>query len=347
MRTIYPIIAILFMAVLAPILSYGQADIHFSQFYETSILRNPALTGVFADDYKVGVAYRNQWSSIANPYQTAVMTAETKIAVGRQAADFVSFGLLAYYDKAGSIDHTILGLYPALNFNKSLEDAHNSFLSVGFTGGYLQYSFDPTKATFNNQYVNGTYSSSNPTGEQFSNQKVGLWDLGAGINLNSSMGEYNNVTYIIGISGYHFTQPKTSFYKDSKIYLDTRFNLNAAASGQINEQYSFQVQGNYALQGSFYEIIGGGMIGWTRIGLSGDPAFTLYAGLFYRYQDALIPTLKVKYQDMYFGFSYDVNVSTLSVASSYKGGFEISVYKTGVLKDRNANKSKVLCPNFF
>ena len=40
-------------------------DVHFSQFYETSVLRNPALIGIYNGDYRFGLMYRNQWSSIS------------------------------------------------------------------------------------------------------------------------------------------------------------------------------------------------------------------------------------------------------------------------------------------
>src|ERR1700748_3535699 len=89
------------MSVLCiPMRTYAQADIHFSQFYETSILRNPALTGVFNDDYKLGVYYRNQWSSITNPYNTVLVSAESHVQVRETSEDFFSFGVLGYADKA-------------------------------------------------------------------------------------------------------------------------------------------------------------------------------------------------------------------------------------------------------
>src|ERR1700722_6691147 len=77
-------------------------DLHFSQFYENSILRNPGLTGIFSGDYKVGLDYRSQWSSIATPYNTVAVSAETRILVNREIGDYISFGLAATYDKAGT-----------------------------------------------------------------------------------------------------------------------------------------------------------------------------------------------------------------------------------------------------
>lgn len=337
----------LIVAIVHPRTARAQADIHFSQFYETSVLRNPALTGVFAEDYKIGALYRNQWSSIANPFQTAMISAEARINVSSEVNDFVSFGLLAYYDKAGSIDRKILTVYPAVNYNKSLEDEHNSFLSVGFTAGYMQYSFDASKATFNNQYQNNVFNASNPTGEQLPNPHMAIWDMGAGINFNSSAGEYNNVTYILGVSGYHLSRPKDSYYGDPKIYMDMRWNVNAAVSGKINDEYTFELQGNYALQGTFNETIAGGIIAWNKQTNDTEPAFAISGGLFYRIGDAIIPAVNVKYNDLAIGISYDVNVSGLKAATNMRGGYELTVFKTGLFKDKNANKSKVLCPNFY
>ena len=90
---------LMILVALLPTYSYAQADIHFSQFYETSILRNPALTGVFENDYKFGAYFRSQWSSISNPYQTALVSGEYRLAVGRTSNDYVSFGLLGYTDQ--------------------------------------------------------------------------------------------------------------------------------------------------------------------------------------------------------------------------------------------------------
>src|SRR3954467_5218896 len=90
-------------------------DIHFSQFYENAILRNPALTGIFSGDYKAGVNYRTQWGNISNPFQTIIASAETRIQVNREVHDYVSFGACVSYDHAGAIDFNSMQITPALN----------------------------------------------------------------------------------------------------------------------------------------------------------------------------------------------------------------------------------------
>ena len=333
------------LAALCPSLVKAQADIHFSQFYETSILRNPSLTGIFSNDYKVGVYYRNQWSSISNPFVTTLAYGELRAPIGHYSNDYISFGLLGYSDKAGSIDQSITSVYPAVNFSKSINQERNRFLSVGFTAGYTQYSYDKSKATFNNQFMNGFFSANNPTLENIPNNKMTLWDLGAGINYNTSSGPANEITYIIGISGYHLTQPQFSYFQVPGLNQNMRWNVNAAAAFPFSPNIGAQVHTNFALQGPFYESVTGILITWAES--AGDkPLFTLTGGLFYRFQDALIPVVKLKYKNTSVGASYDVNTSTLKQASKLRGGYELTFSITGDFTNKSGILKKTVCPKF-
>ncbi len=332
--------------LLLPLVTRGQADIHFSQFYETSILRNPALTGVFADDYKFGAYFRNQWSSISHPYQTILISAETRVSVSRTSEDFLSFGVLGFSDKAGSIDQAITTFYPAINYNKSINADHHTYLSVGFTGGYVQYSFDPSKATFNNQYLNGSFSPLNPAIENLPAPKMTFWDIGAGVNFNTSSGEFNNATYILGVSAYHITQPNMSYYKTTDVNENIRWNGNAATGVLLNDQLVMQAQLNFAQQGTYQEIMIGGMAIWSQKEMGPEQLFALSGGCFYRYNDAIIPVVKVKVKNMSFGVSYDVNVSTLKEASNLQGGIEFTAFISGSYGGKNGVLRKTVCPRF-
>jgi type IX secretion system PorP/SprF family membrane protein len=319
-------------------------DIHFSQFYETAILRNPALTGIFTEDYKVGVQYRNQWSSIGKPFRTGEVSAEMRFAVGH-SSDYLSIGLLGYYDKAGRINFQTTGVYPAINYNKSLEDNHSSYLSVGFTGGFVQRSIDLSKMTFDNQYQNGGYNGSLGSGEQMPDPKLDHWDLGAGISFNSSFGQDNRNSYFLGMSAYHFTHPKQSFYNDANVInLQTRWNMNAGISLTFDDAWSTQLYGNYMLQGSYQEIIAGGLLRWSKFNNLNRRDFAFSGGVFYRVNDAVIPTVKLEYKGQAFEFSYDVNISTLRTVSNLRGGFEISFFRSGFFN--GGYDDKHLCPRF-
>ena len=117
-------------------------DIHFSQFFETPLLRNPSLAGIFTGDVRVQTVYRDQWNSVTNAYRTGSVNGEFKMPIGK-SNDFITTGLQIMYDKAGTIGWTSTHVMPALNYHKSLSTDKNSYLSLGFMGGWIQRRFDP------------------------------------------------------------------------------------------------------------------------------------------------------------------------------------------------------------
>ena len=68
--------------------------------------------------------------------------------------------------------------------------------------------------------------------------------------------------------------------------------------------------------------------------------------MFYRLNDAIIPTFKVDYNSYSFTMSYDINTSSLKTASNGMGGFEISVYSRGFLSIGIWAQDKTKCPRF-
>jgi hypothetical protein len=94
-------------------------DLHFSQFYEAPLLRNPALAGLYEGDVRIQGVYRNQWNSVAFPYQTGSINAEYKFPVGR-GEDFLTVGGQVLYDKAGTVQLQTVHMLPMVNFHKSL-----------------------------------------------------------------------------------------------------------------------------------------------------------------------------------------------------------------------------------
>src|SRR5437762_7152005 len=83
-------------------ISMHAQDIHFSQFFEAPLLRNPSLAGIFTGDIRVQAVYRNQWNSVTNAYKTGSFNAEYKMPVGK-GNDFITPGIQILYDNAGSI----------------------------------------------------------------------------------------------------------------------------------------------------------------------------------------------------------------------------------------------------
>jgi hypothetical protein len=128
--------------------------------------------------------------------------------------------------------------------------------------------------------------------------------------------------------------------------MNIRWNVNGAVSTQLSEDVVLQIQANYALQGTYQEILAGGLLAWTQTMIAEQPVFVLYLGAFYRYGDAIIPVVKVKYKNLALGVSYDVNISSLREASNLQGGYEVTLFLTGRFPNKHALWGKTICPRF-
>src|ERR1044072_6011648 len=67
-------------------------DIHFSQFFEAPLWRNPSLAGIFTGDIRVQAVYRDQWNSVTNAYRTGSLNAENK-KPGGENKELLNIGL--------------------------------------------------------------------------------------------------------------------------------------------------------------------------------------------------------------------------------------------------------------
>lgn len=320
-------------------------DIHLSQFYETPILRNPALAGIFTGDYRVEAVYRNQWNSVTIPYQTGAVSGEARFPIG-QHNDYVTGGLQLTYDIAGSAHFRTSQLLPVINYHKSLNDDKDMYLSLGFMGGFTQRQFNPAKATFNNQYNNGTFDPSAPSGENFIKYNYTYLDMATGLSFSSTLGE--NVHWFVGAAYYHFNRPKVSFLNDNTIELSAKWEYNAGLSAPLGEFGKVILEYNQLKQGIYSEVMAGGLLGHTIQISSGATTATnmIYGGLFVRWNDAVVPVIKLELDKYTIGFSYDVNVSKLSKASRSFGGYELSLSYLGFFNSLSSSAYKLRCPRF-
>ncbi|HVI46623.1 MAG TPA: PorP/SprF family type IX secretion system membrane protein [Chitinophaga sp.] len=343
MKTIYSILlAIISLTTANTLLAQ---DIHLSQFYETPILRNPALIGIFNGDVRIQAVYRNQWNSVTIPYQTGTISGEIKFPVGN-SDDYLTTGLQITYDRAGTSRLQSTQILPALNYHKSLSEYKVSFLSLGFMGGIVQRQFDPTNMTFNNQYTGGRFDPSAPTGEEGKLALKGYtyMDVGVGMSYNSVIGE--DVNYFIGAGYFHFNRPKVSFYNDKNIQLSPKITFNAGITIPLAERVKMIAHYNQLHQGSYSEYIGGALIGYGLMDEGLESTRAIYGGLFLRWNDAVIPTIKIDMEKYEIAMSYDANISQLRTASQTFGGFEISLVFKSFLNSRNSTLERLNCPRF-
>jgi len=320
-------------------------DLHFSQFFEAPLLRNPSLAGIFSGDVRVQGVYRDQWNSVTNAYRTGSLNAEYKMPIGK-GDDFITTGVQALFDKAGTVGLTTTQLLPAVNYHKSLSNEKTMYLSAGFMGGIVRKSIDASKITTDNQYGSGGYDPSLPTGETFAIPNFTTWDASVGISFNESFGANQANSLFVGAAYHHLNRPKNSFYRNPAIEINPKYVFSVGVKFNMDDYSYFTLQADQSMQGSFSETIGGVLYSMKLGSFPDNPAYTLHAGAFLRWKDALIPVIKVDMVPISIAISYDVNVSPLKTASQGRGGFELSVSYIAFLNRDNSSRDKVRCPHF-
>ncbi len=315
-------------------------DIHFSQFFEAPLLRNPSLAGIFQGDIRVQAIYRDQWNSVTNAFRTGSLNAEYKMPIGN-ANDFLTAGLQVLYDRAGTIGWTSTHVLPAINYHKSMSSDRNRYLSVGFMGGMVQRRFDRSKMTTNSQY------DGLGDGETFDKASYMYADGSAGISYNADLNANPEDNFYIGASYHHFNRPRNSFYRNANIELNPKWVFSGGLRFGVTDYAYITVQADHSRQGAFSETVAGGLYGLKIGGDPDKPDYTIHAGAFIRWNDALIPVVKIDYAPFSVALSYDVNVSKLKPSSYGRGGIELSVSYTGFRQrlDKSSLNS-TLCPRF-
>lgn len=319
-------------------ISVKAQDIHFSQFFQAPLLRNPSLAGIYTGDIRVQAVYRDQWNSVTDAYKTASLDGEYKMPIGK-ANDFITVGMQMLYDRAGTIAWTSTYVYPAVNYHKSLSAEKNRYLSLGFMGGIVQRRIDRSKVTTNSTYNNGT------DGEYFNDASYLYADGAVGMSYNSNLNDNPNNNYFLGVAYHHFNHPNGSFYRNANIELYPKWVFSGGIRFGVSEYAYVTVQADHSTQGPYTETVAGGMYG-LKIGEDVDnPEYTIHAGAFLRWNDAIIPVVKLDYNPFSVSVSYDANISKLKPSSYGRGGFEISVSYIGLRKN-NSSLDFSRCPKF-
>jgi type IX secretion system PorP/SprF family membrane protein len=334
-----------FILMISLLNAKGQ-DTHFSQFFEAPLLRNPSLAGIYTGDYRIQGVYRDQWNSVTNAYRTGSLNAEYKMPLGA-GNDFITAGLQAEFDKAGTVGLTTTHILPAFNYHKSLSDEKTMYLSLGFMGGLIRKSIDISKITTDNQYNGGGYDASLPTGETMLSPNYSTWDASVGMSFNTTFGTDQQNSMFVGAAYHHLNRPKSSFYQNRSIELNPKYVVSVGVKWSVDDVSYFTLQADHSIQGAYKETIGGALYSY-KLGydLDNNPTYTLSGGLFLRWKDAVIPVLKIEWGNFSTALSYDVNVSPLKTVSMGRGGFELSLCYIGFVHRDNSSQYKMLCPKF-
>ena len=294
-------------------------DVHFSQYYLSPLSLNPANTGNYRGDYRFFANYRNQWREINKAYNTMSVGGDMNFYLRNKQ---YAAGIMLINDKSGGNlqVNKIMG-----SFAKHIRWMGNK-IHLGIQPGLIIKSIDINANTFPNQlnWNKGSYDNTLPNNEAFAGQVRSYFDLNAGVAFSRKMGKFEPE---LGLTAFHLTQPKESFYGQSNV-LPIRQGYNIALSYSVNPNIIIKGHSLYGFTTKTSDWISGVNVEY----LLNRTAFfdnSLFCGLMWRSGigrnvDAGIATIGMNISHYSIGFSYDVTFSSLKTAVNSRGAFEIA-----------------------
>ena len=327
---------------------FGQ-DPHFSQFYASPMTLNPAMTGGIPGYIRVAGNFRSQWAAVSTPFYTASAAMDMKILTSRgehdyDAHNFLGVGIMGLTDQSNNGSLKANYISTSISYNQQLDRLGNYRLSAGFQGTFVNKALDYSKLTFGQQLTPYGYDINLPNGEPRPGFNISYLDYQAGILFSGRTDERGSMWYIGG-SMYHIGQPNETISGQNNP-LKHRIALHGMYNYPVDDLDRVYLSALY-MKSSFMEERTVGVVYSRNIdGEEDDNTLgrSVQLGVWYRFQDAMIPYIGLQLKAYKIGLSYDVNVSTLTTASNFRGGFELTMVYNFMDDENDRLVSRVLCP---
>lgn len=306
-------------------------DPHFSQYFSSPLLMNPAFTGNASGVGRIGIQYRQQWRGIGDPFITGVVSYDGRVLKEQLSPDDkLGVGIVGIYDKssAGALKSNYALL--SLAYHKGLDEDGNQSLALGFQGTLGHRQLDFNKISFYNQFGSDGFNLTTSNGENFRSSGVTYLDFNIG---GLYTFEDEGHLYYLGASYYHIPRPLQSFLGDTAYKLPSRYTIHSGATINVGESGRFSASGLFMRQGKVNESILG-LAYSIFLPSANESFFTL--GLWHRLKESVYPYIGFQNASLQFGLSYDITTSKLALSNSKNYSIELSA--TYQIPDRKVEK---------
>ena len=265
---------------------------HYTQYMFNDFVVNPAIAGIY-DYFQIRTNHRFQWVGLLDPPMTNSIS-----FYGPHAKLDMGYGGYIYNDVTGPTSRT--GVTGSYAYNIAVTG--DVRLSMGLYASIMQYRVDGTQlnpADVSDPSILSVVSTSY------------MPDAGIGLYLYADK-------FYVGLSVAQLLNNSVKIFdnKDGVNSLKTHINLVGAYRFWIDEDWliepSLMVKGTAPKELSF-DITA--RVEWQKM---------LWAGVSYRYKDAVGILLGYSFDEMlFFGYSYDIGISELSKYNT--GSHEIMI----------------------
>ena len=292
---------------------------HFSQFFSTPLLTNPANTGLIDGPYRVASNLRSQGKSAPNSFFTGYVSGDfsvlkNSLPTGHKAGAGVFF--MTDKSMGGASQTNSVGISTA--YHVGLDEYGSHTIGLGFQGTYNQRRVDFNRLSFGNQFGNDGYDAALTSGESINNINRNYFDINAGIMYNANL---EDKSFFVGGSVYNILRHKDNLL-EQEYKMPTRYVVQAGGQVFVGEAGKIYFSLTNMGQEKANETTAGGAFG-LQLGERSTRNEVSF-GMWYRYKDAIIPYIGYYYQGFQLGLSYDYTVSALKTATQVRNGYELT-----------------------
>lgn len=303
-------------------IAIGQ-DAEFTQFYSNPIYLNPAFAGT-NNCPRLSTNHRSQWTGLPQIFNTTSFSYDQNINKIHGG-----FGFMVLSDRLNNAiqNNKISGMY-----SYEIKISKNFTLRTGIEASFWQNKFNQNELTFVDMIdpIRGfVYSTANNTLNSSKN----------GVDFSSGILAYSE-KFFLGFSTHHFTEPKQSIFSE-EYKLERKYTVNIGCHFPIGYKSSIGEK-NWILSPNII-FKKQGLNEQLNIGVYGEKgAYVL--GFWYRDNQTYAVLVGAKMGLIKIGYSYDINLSRLYLASS--GSHEVSIQINFQCDNKNRTIQSFSCPSF-
>jgi type IX secretion system PorP/SprF family membrane protein len=319
MRKFYCIPILLLLAGLAR----GQ-EINFSRVQDMAIWYNQSLKTDKQDNLVLNyrsVAYGGQiaYNSVSAMFDMPLLSKESR---SKPNTGYFSMSVGGASDKSnqGILNNTLgmLGISYAVPIGR-----HETYLAAGFQAQYYQSQLNV--AGVSNAFGDQFNAYGPIEGAPSSDRLASGWSYGH-FNVNLGASVFSNGRYdkwYFGASVQQVNQPYSYQIKSDSTRMKPDMGIQGGYrfTTLTDDEVAFYMSMSW--QGPAYRHYFD--LAYTKAvpGVAGGAAVGV--GLGYRYNDAIIPNIELRYQKLVIGILYDINISTISASGIARDGVELAL----------------------
>ena len=298
-------------------------DAEFTQFYSNPIYLNPAFAGT-NNCPRLSTNHRSQWTGLPQIFNTTSFSYDQSF---RSVHGGIGFMILSDRLNNAIQNNRISGMYSyEIKISKKLT------LSTGIEASFWQNKFNQNQLTFVDMIdpIRGfVYTTANNT---INSSKNGL-DFSCGILAYSE-------NFFLGFSTHHLTEPKQSIFSE-EYKLERKYSLNIGYHFLFGYDRSISKK-NWIVSPNII-VKKQGLNEQLNIGVYGEKG-SYVVGLWYRDNQNYAVLVGAKMGLIKIGYSYDLNLSRLYLASS--GSHEVSIQINFQCDNKKSTIQSFSCPSF-